>query len=149
MARPSTTRRIAKTLCLWASVVMLAVALKYVTRGESVDIVWLVATGLMIVLTVFLCWSDRPYPSSCCQFCGYNLTGNVSGICSECGTRIPEPARDDQCGNDVPADACPMCRHSLVHEPEKPASFLGREGETFCIFCKRWVPPSKPPTDSC
>jgi hypothetical protein len=24
-----------------------------------------------------------------CSNCGYNLTGNVSGICSECGTAIP------------------------------------------------------------
>ncbi len=23
-----------------------------------------------------------------CQFCGYNLTGNVSGVCPECGERI-------------------------------------------------------------
>ena len=28
-----------------------------------------------------------------CQSCGYNLTGNVSGICSECGTPIPGPPR--------------------------------------------------------
>jgi hypothetical protein len=25
-----------------------------------------------------------------CETCGYNLTGNVSGICPECGTRVPE-----------------------------------------------------------
>ncbi len=25
----------------------------------------------------------------CCRKCGYNLTGNVSGVCPECGTRIP------------------------------------------------------------
>jgi len=24
-----------------------------------------------------------------CSVCGYNLTGNMSGICSECGTPIP------------------------------------------------------------
>lgn len=26
-----------------------------------------------------------------CVRCGYNLTGNVSGICPECGTRIEKP----------------------------------------------------------
>ena len=26
-----------------------------------------------------------------CLKCGYNLTGNVSGICPECGTRIEQP----------------------------------------------------------
>ena len=29
----------------------------------------------------------RPrFPIGQCQSCGYNLTGNVSGVCSECGT---------------------------------------------------------------
>lgn len=26
-----------------------------------------------------------------CKACGYNLTGNVSGICTECGVEIPKP----------------------------------------------------------
>lgn len=38
--------------------------------------------------TAFLWWRDRPFPKGCCQSCGYNLTGNASGICPECGTRI-------------------------------------------------------------
>jgi hypothetical protein len=33
--------------------------------------------------------SGSRFPAECCQECGYNLTGNVSGICSECGTAIP------------------------------------------------------------
>jgi hypothetical protein len=28
------------------------------------------------------------YPKGHCQGCGYNLTGNVSGICPECGKQI-------------------------------------------------------------
>lgn len=28
----------------------------------------------------------RRIPPHCCQRCGYNLTGNVSGICPECGS---------------------------------------------------------------
>ena len=35
---------------------------------------------------------SRP-PAGHCQRCGYNLTGNVSGRCSECGERSGEPAR--------------------------------------------------------
>jgi len=37
--------------------------------------------------TAFLFWYDRRrrIPPGHCQRCGYNLTGNVSGICSECG----------------------------------------------------------------
>ena len=30
---------------------------------------------------------NRPSPGDC-QSCGYNLTGNVSGICPECGTPV-------------------------------------------------------------
>jgi hypothetical protein len=39
---------------------------------------------------------DRQRPrTGFCYHCGYNLTGNVSGICSECGTviRSREPSR--------------------------------------------------------
>lgn len=32
---------------------------------------------------------DLPQPGHCMK-CGYNLMGNVSGICSECGTSIPD-----------------------------------------------------------
>jgi len=31
---------------------------------------------------------SRPSPKSLCVKCGYNLTGNVSGVCPECGTRL-------------------------------------------------------------
>jgi hypothetical protein len=32
---------------------------------------------------------DKPvYPSGHCRKCGYNLTGNVSGVCPECGNVI-------------------------------------------------------------
>lgn len=42
-----------------------------------------------VVLTALLWWSDRPTPGHC-RKCGYNLTGNVSGVCPECGTPIPK-----------------------------------------------------------
>jgi hypothetical protein len=32
--------------------------------------------------------SSRRIPPGHCQKCGYNLTGNVSGVCPECGERI-------------------------------------------------------------
>jgi len=38
--------------------------------------------------TVWLWRRDRRPPKGHCQACGYNLTGNTSGICPECG----EPA---------------------------------------------------------
>lgn len=53
-------------------------------RQASVPI-WL--PWLVVALpTGFLFLIDRPrFPQGHCQRCGYNLTGNVSGRCSECG----------------------------------------------------------------
>lgn len=33
----------------------------------------------------------RCIPLGHCKKCGYNLTGNVSGVCPECGTKIEQP----------------------------------------------------------
>lgn len=35
----------------------------------------------------------RPRPADRCAHCGYNLTGNLSGICPECGRPTPEELR--------------------------------------------------------
>ena len=41
---------------------------------------------LVAIPTAVLCWRDRHRPPpGHCQRCGYNLTGNVSGRCPECG----------------------------------------------------------------
>jgi hypothetical protein len=37
----------------------------------------------------YLWWRDRlPIRAGCCRKCGYDLTGNVSGRCPECGTAV-------------------------------------------------------------
>lgn len=33
---------------------------------------------------------DHRQKTGCCRHCGYNLTGNVSGVCPECGTLTEE-----------------------------------------------------------
>ncbi|HNO78368.1 MAG TPA: hypothetical protein PKN33_09945 [Phycisphaerae bacterium] len=33
-------------------------------------------------------WSKVEYDGSSCRQCGYDLTGNVSGVCPECGTKL-------------------------------------------------------------
>jgi hypothetical protein len=44
-------------------------------------------TLAMLGFTYFLFWQDRFRPKSGhCRTCNYNLTGNTSGICPECGT---------------------------------------------------------------
>lgn len=44
---------------------------------------------LLAVTSGFLWYRDRRrIPRGHCQACGYNLTGNTSGVCPECGQRI-------------------------------------------------------------
>jgi len=44
---------------------------------------------LIAAPTALLWWMDRRrIPPHCCQECGYNLTGNVSGVCPECGRGV-------------------------------------------------------------
>jgi hypothetical protein len=56
--------------------------------------VWLLVGLAVVVVTCLLAKRHVPRltdPSLCVE-CGYNLTGNVSGRCPECGERIPESA---------------------------------------------------------
>ena len=48
---------------------------------------WLFAV-LFALPTAILWYRDRRPPKGHCQNCGYNLTGNVTGICPECGEPI-------------------------------------------------------------
>ena len=60
---------------------------RYPTYPSAVTLwapVWML---IVIVLppTVYLFWRDRRHPRGHCQECGYDLKGNVSGVCPECG----------------------------------------------------------------
>ena len=44
-------------------------------------VIWLAAWG-----------TRRRFGAGRCATCGYDLTGNVSGICPECGTAVPRTA---------------------------------------------------------
>jgi hypothetical protein len=50
--------------------------------------------GLMLILyPLYFIWfriiKPRRYSPSACVHCGYDLTGNTSGVCSECGAPLP------------------------------------------------------------
>lgn len=45
-------------------------------------------TALPVAFLLWLGMREKARPELC-RGCGYNLTGNVSGKCPECGTRIP------------------------------------------------------------
>ena len=47
---------------------------------------------LSIAIPTYLLWRRaRTKPVGHCQQCGYNLTGNESGTCPECGTKVGQP----------------------------------------------------------
>jgi hypothetical protein len=46
---------------------------------------------LLVVAPVLRLWRRVPAPGQC-RHCGYDLTGNVSGRCPECGRPTGEPA---------------------------------------------------------
>ena len=54
-------------------------------RGDFVLIpTWLPLT-IVLAPTAILWYRDRRPPPGRCQQCGYDLTGNTSGVCPECG----------------------------------------------------------------
>ena len=65
------------------------VVLEYEEVGRVVwirsDPLWMPLLAAMV--PTFLAWRKlrQDYPPGHCRKCGYNLTGNVSGKCSECG----------------------------------------------------------------
>ena len=52
--------------------------------GEIPLYVFFLATAIP---TIILWRRDRRHPPGYCQKCGYDLTGNVSGVCPECGRK--------------------------------------------------------------
>ena len=64
--------------------------------GRAVAVpLWMVLATAAIP-TIWLGWRERGIPPGHCQTCGYNLTGNISGRCPECGTAIKPDANAGQ-----------------------------------------------------
>ncbi|HEX4792918.1 MAG TPA: hypothetical protein VH370_03945 [Humisphaera sp.] len=47
---------------------------------------WAPAGMALLVTVVFRRRASRRWNAGCCANCGYDLTGNISGVCPECGT---------------------------------------------------------------
>lgn len=65
-----------------------------VSYGMSLPL-WLMLSA--VALPTWFLWrrDRRRIPPGHCEHCGYNLTGNTTGVCPECGQRFrerPEPA---------------------------------------------------------
>ncbi len=71
--------------------------IRRVGNHSSVEIpLWLILTPLTVV-TAVLFRLDPRQTSCCCRKCGYNLTGNESGVCPECGTVVAlAPRKSDR-----------------------------------------------------
>ncbi len=58
------------------------------------DIIWSLPLWIPLLITAvptFILWRRDRIPHGHCQRCGYDLTGNVSGRCPECGKEITRP----------------------------------------------------------
>ncbi len=64
-------------------------------RDRYVFVPYWIPFALFAIPTAWLWWRDRHrrIPPGHCQKCGYNLTGNVSGRCPECGSLLQANAR--------------------------------------------------------
>lgn len=49
---------------------------------------WVVLLACMLVTAVFFAMRARPARTEVCRTCGYDLTGNESGRCPECGCPV-------------------------------------------------------------
>ena len=76
---------------------------------------------LTAIPTVWLWHRDRrlffsPPDHLICRGCGYDLTGNLSGVCSECGEKVHPPAvlADSERGEKTTIVAQAPCRQGLA-----------------------------------
>jgi hypothetical protein len=68
-------------------------------RSSRLVVPLLLPTGLLVPLAAMFvrrfARCRRPLSASMCPMCSYNLTGNRSGTCPECGMPIPEEVRKE------------------------------------------------------
>jgi hypothetical protein len=64
-----------------------------VTPGRTIFVVhfpiWLLV-GASVLAGCWLWRRPRSRSAHCCQTCSYDVTGNVSGVCPECGRELPQ-----------------------------------------------------------
>lgn len=89
------TRRIVGELVLVSAAtgILLVFALLPNPRGGGFDLphLWAISPLPIAIVLFWLGLGMRPRPEHRCRSCGYDLTGNESGVCPECGQRV-EPS---------------------------------------------------------
>jgi hypothetical protein len=91
---PLISKRRPAQVTMWMLAVVSPVVVTSAVIGHSALIV-LGAPALVFVSTCGILNRvlKELYPPGSCQNCGYDLTGNESGVCPECGTKIKEATR--------------------------------------------------------
>ncbi|MCH7995056.1 MAG: hypothetical protein IIB57_11525 [Planctomycetes bacterium] len=65
------------------------------SRGVFRIPVWLLVVAVGFP-TAILWWRDRRPKAGFCKVCKYDLTGNVSGTCPECGTAVEDASETNE-----------------------------------------------------
>lgn len=105
---------------VWAYILMFLSGPSRATNSMTAEFFVICGTPLVAIVSAFFstiyveCRKKQPVPGHC--VCGYNLIGNESGTCPECGRRVKtQPPLDDDVVNRVQ----PIAADYLV-EPEEP-----------------------------
>jgi hypothetical protein len=80
-------------LLIWPTILVSLIVFRAKWLSDSLFIVGtLISFGVLLVLSkAYVKWVERPLVLrllNCCRTCGYDLTGNASGVCPECGRAV-------------------------------------------------------------
>ncbi|MHC5109475.1 MAG: hypothetical protein ACYTHJ_06315 [Planctomycetota bacterium] len=79
------------------------------TSGSLILVLMLLYPSVAVISDL---WNRRRLKVGQCSSCGYNLKGNASGLCTECGASL-ECAKCGEPWGDVVPESCPGCGGSL------------------------------------
>lgn len=80
----------------------------------------LMSIGLRLVILQYA--EEHDIDDTHCQQCGYDLTGNTSGVCPECGLRLRQYCED--CGDDATGSEASVhkeCGQTVQRRASAPA----------------------------
>ena len=116
MAGPSRTRRTLKWIATCLSLAILVLFLgdldiqRQVPKPVPLKRIagYAIPFALALASAIYLWLKDRPYARGYCHQCGYNLRGNLSGRCPECGS-VVLPVQDQQDLGGTSTTQCSKC----------------------------------------